>query len=796
MAGVLPSGRVTFAFVDVVDSTRLFSEHGDAFVTRLETLQSTIRELTEQHGGAVVKTEGDGAFLAFGSAAPAVEALLALHHATEVADGPLPHLRIRTGAHTGAAVPVAGDYVALAVNVAARVSAAARDGQVLVTDDTLPPPLKGEAVEAGTYVLKGISDPVVLWRLAGDERPPNATPYRRTNVADSRTSFIGRADDLTRLRAALGSPGLVTLLGPGGVGKTRISHELALADRETWPGGAWMAELAPVSEKEGVLEAVGAALGLESATDVDVQAELVRRGRTLLVVDNCEHLLDPAAELVDALLMSCPELSVLATSRESLEVIGEQVVRLSPLSTAESAELFRQRAEVAVDEEVLVEISELLDGLPLAVELAAPYAARLSVADLRDLVSSSAGRMSRRSGPERQRDLEALVRWSLDRLDPAERDALLALSVFPGRFTGAMARYVLARLGDAPAALALADLVAKSLVDVDGEEYRLLVTIRAVTSALLAEQPELRELAADGLLDWAQDFADERHRVLTQHDDVSPDVASAALDALDYAETRGRTGTGTLWHFVSVLAFTRVDIGTRSLPMAEVKLTAVEWDRTEDSLTQLSAAAVILVNAFGRQLPSGSRERLLQEVDAFPDSRAASDIHGAITAHHLLRDELAQAKEHAEESARIVEGDDGLTGLRPVAWGRLALIEYLRGHLEGAIALSVRGRDLDLASATPRLALQSMFNLAELYLENGQVMQALSEGQQALALAATPRDRGFALACISWALAALERQDEARQAAEMAIDALEPYAANAASAEALERTGRVLAELG
>ena len=752
-----------------------------------------IRSRTEGHGGRVVKTEGDGAFLAFDSTSGAVATLLDLHDATEAAEGPEPRLRLRCGAHSGHAVPVAGDYIALAVNIAARVSSAARNGQVLVTSDALD----GDrpAVETGTFLLKGIPEPVTLWRLAGDDLPPQATPYRRTNVADSRTSFIGRSQEPTRLRTTLADPGLVTLLGPGGVGKTRISHELALADRDTWPGGVWMAELAPVADDAGVHGAVGAALGLTDVTPVDVQAELVRRGRTLLVLDNCEHLLEPAAELVDTLLTECLELSVLATSREALSIVGEQVVRLSPLSTAESGELFRQRAEVAVDEGVLVEISELLDGLPLAVELAAPYAGRLAAEDLRSLVAESSGGLRRRSGPERQRDLEALVRWSLDRLDATDRAALLALSVFPGRFTGTMAQFVLDALEVGPASVVLADLVGKSLVDLDGDEYRMLVTIRAVTAALLSGQPALAVRAERGLIDWATAFGDDRFEIMTFHDEISADQALAALEALGRAEAIERTGTGTLWHFIAITSSLRIEIGIRAKVLAETFLARGGPDRNYDEAIQLAAASLICFQQFGGKLTPSWHERLDAVVAEFPQSRAAVEIHGVLGRHYFDLGDLDASEQQWREAAKIVEGDDRLTGLLPTVWDRLSFVEVKRGDMDAAIELTIRSIDADAAAGTPHLAINALLNLSTMLLDTGNPEGALTTAQQALGYAKSAKYRGYALGCISWASADLGRREDALLAAYQAIEALEPFAANPDVGEDVERTRRVIAEL-
>ena len=226
----LPSGRVTFAFVDVVESTRTFTEHGEEFVAALAALQARVARHTADAGGAVVKTEGDGAFLAFPSALGAIEALVGLQdELARVPEDPAPRLSVRAGTHTGDAVPVADDYVALAVNVAARVTSAAGAGQVVVSAATqaeLPSP---NGVSVGEYDLKDVADPMELWLVCGDDTPLRAPTSRRTNVAVPVTGFVGREEELAELGDLVGEQRLVTVLGPGGLGKTRLVSELVLA---------------------------------------------------------------------------------------------------------------------------------------------------------------------------------------------------------------------------------------------------------------------------------------------------------------------------------------------------------------------------------------------------------------------------------------------------------------------------------------------------------------------------------------------------------------------------------------
>ncbi|MDX6224704.1 MAG: hypothetical protein QOE64_1080, partial [Frankiales bacterium] len=223
----LPSGRVTFAFVDVVGSTRALAEHGDEYAVALRAMHETVGRIVGEYGGHVVGTEGDSAFLAFQEAESAVVALCALQAELEGEREGL-RLRVRAGAHTGAAIPVGREYVALAVHVAARVSAAANAGQVLVSGAVVHELPSPAARSLGRFELRDVSEPVDLWLVAGDETPPRARPELRTNAESPHSSFVGRTGELRRLQERLAQPGLTTVVGPGGVGKTRLVTELCL----------------------------------------------------------------------------------------------------------------------------------------------------------------------------------------------------------------------------------------------------------------------------------------------------------------------------------------------------------------------------------------------------------------------------------------------------------------------------------------------------------------------------------------------------------------------------------------
>jgi class 3 adenylate cyclase/tetratricopeptide (TPR) repeat protein len=517
-APFMPSGVVTFLFTDVVGSTRLFQEHGDTFVAALQRVQDVVRAAVEDAGGVVVGTEGDGTFAAFQDAADGLRAGVEAQRAVTALDG-RPRLSIRAGVHTGYAQPLQGDYLAVPVHVASRVTSAAAAGQLLVSGETLAgvgtTPL--EAVDLGLFELRDVVDPVRLYRVAGPPDPPRASSVRRTNVQPPHTSLVGRDEVLAEVADLLAGQRLVTLVGSGGVGKTRVASELAVRLAPSFAGGAWLVELAGVERDDAVAVAVRGVLAVPAADAADdaLLAELSRRGPTLIVLDNCEHVLDGAADLVDHLLRSSPTTRLIATSREALELADERVVRLRPLPPAAGGDgpaeqLFRQRAEragaaiAAGDNDLVRDVCQLLDGLPLAIELAASRAASMPLVDLRAALERDAHLvpLAHRRGERRQRGLADLVDWSVRLLTPAERNDLMCLSAFPARFTGADADALLgAARGSGPTSIG--ELVRRGLVDLDGDRYRLLFSVRVPMANRLAADSSLAEATDAALVAWA-----------------------------------------------------------------------------------------------------------------------------------------------------------------------------------------------------------------------------------------------------------------------------------------------------
>jgi predicted ATPase/class 3 adenylate cyclase len=531
----LPSGTVTFLFTDIEGSTRLLQHVGhQRYRELLEEHRRLLRSAFTAHGGVEVETEGDGFFVAFGQASDAVAACLEAQRAVVSHDWPDGiEIRVRMGAHTGEAVPAGVGYVSLHVHQAARIAAAAHGGQVLFSEVTgslvaadLPDGV--ELCDLGDHRLKDFDSAQRLFQLCHPDLPREFPPVRslrvrRHNLPAQLTNFIGREEELAELVELLSSTRLLTITGTGGAGKTRLGLQLASAIVDGYPDGAWFAELAPLADPGLVPQQVASALQLRDEpgrTLTETIVDYLRTRELLLVLDNCEHLVDAAADLAAALLVECDGLRILATSRQPLGLPGEQVWRIPSLPLPEPGvvpppeELMSYDAvRLFVDRATLVDprfrvtrdntgsvlgILRHLDGIPLAIELAA---ARLRVLGVNQLAARLTDRFRVLTGGSRallprQRTLRALVDWSYDLLSEPEQALLRRTSLFAGGFSLIAAEDICAGDGlerDDVLDL-LTQLVDKSLVVVDprGDEdrYGLLETIRQYGGERLVERGE------------------------------------------------------------------------------------------------------------------------------------------------------------------------------------------------------------------------------------------------------------------------------------------------------------------
>ena len=529
-AGSLPGGTVTFLFTDVEGSTRLFRALGERYGNLLEAHNEILTAAVARNQGVVVRTQGDGFFCAFPEASGAIGA--ALDAQLALLAHPWPpgaEFRVRMGLHTGEAQPAGDEYVSIAVHQAARVGDAGHGGQVLVSEASRL--LTGERLPdgaslapLGNYRLKDFPDPEPLYELRhpdlqADFPALRALPAAAHNVPEQATLFVGRQTALAELAKLVKNRRLVTVLGAGGVGKTRLTIELVPKVAGAFPDGVWLIELARLSRGATVAPEVAAALGVRAEADrdeIDTVVDGLRAKRVLLVLDNCEHVLDAAAELTERLVAHCPDVTVLATSREPLGLALEQRFPLAPLSVADEAgtvdpagseavALFVDRARAAAggldmpgDLGPVIEICRRLDGLPLAIELAAARVGAIPVSSIAARLDRRFSVLTRghRGALSHHETLRGSIGWSYDLLEPPEQVLIRRLGAFTGEFTLEAVEAVCAAapLHRDEILDLTARLVEKSLVQRTDDRYELLDSIREFSREQLDEAGEVVEI--------------------------------------------------------------------------------------------------------------------------------------------------------------------------------------------------------------------------------------------------------------------------------------------------------------
>jgi predicted ATPase/class 3 adenylate cyclase len=518
-----PSGVVTFLFTDIEGSTRRWESDPDAMRGALAAHDEVLRTAIDARGGWLFKHTGDGVCAAFASPRAAVEA------ATDAQR--LLDLPVRMGIATGKAEERGDDYFGPALNRAARVMAAGHGGQILVAASTVALVDTLEVLDLGARRLRDLSEPLSIYQVLSDglrvEFPPLQTiDTVPGNLPAPATSFVGREEQVTAVTEALRTHRLVTLVGVGGVGKTRLALHAAAEVSGEYRDGVWLVELAPILDARELTESVAAAFTVAPQADRswrDGLTDSLAARQLLLVLDNCEHVLDEAVPLVEALIARCPGVTILATSREALSVGGELVWPVPSLdlgidSTASA--LFVERARELVpdfdpDVNTVAEICRRLDGIPLAIELAAARVRSMSPTQIRDRLDERFRLLtgSRRS-LERHQTLRHAVQWSYDLLTKSEQRVLQRISVFAGGFTLAAATTVCGYdlngdLDELAMLDAVDSLVRKSLVQVERSEtdlrYTTLETIRQFAEERLAE-----DTSAEAVRDrHASFFADQ-----------------------------------------------------------------------------------------------------------------------------------------------------------------------------------------------------------------------------------------------------------------------------------------------
>jgi predicted ATPase/class 3 adenylate cyclase len=690
----------SFLFTDIEGSTRLWEDNPESMREALTRHDSLLRRAVESHSGHVFKTVGDAFCAAFASAHQGVTAALEAQQALCREPFGVGPLRVRMAVHTGPAEERDRDFFGPTVNRVARLLSIGHGEQVLlsaVTRDLVQGgmPEGASLVDMGIHRLKDLADPEHVYQLLHPELPHTFPALRSlnslpNNLPHELTRFVGRDQEMETIKKLLEEGRLTTLVGAGGVGKSRLALQVGADLLDRYADGVWLVELAPLSDPTLVPQAVGQALGLRDEAGRSLVQSLVdylKPKTVLLLLDNCEHVLTASASLVESLLRACPCARVLATSREALGIVGEQSYRVPSLTVPqaganESAEtldqyeasrLFIERLRlhepgfVVTDQEApfLASICRRLDGIPLALELAAARVRSLSLEELNARLDNRFRLLTggSRTALPRQQTLRALIDWSFNLLSEAERLLLARLSVFAGGWSLGAAEAVCSGSGiqECEVLDLLTALVEKSLVVFEGggeARYRLLETIRQYAREKLieAENPEAA---------W------QRHLgyFLARAEEAAPHLYGAEQ--------------GTWQH--------RLERDHDNLRRA------LEWSLTSDDGTEAGLRLVGSLEMFwliGSHLREAGEwtTRALERSRLAPPLVLARALESATTAQFFLGD-YEGAAALAQEALTYADAAQDRARIASALF-RVAIVAAHRGHLEVAQVSADRGISL------------------------------------------------------------------------------------------------------
>ena len=643
----LPTGTVTFLFTDVEGSTRLLHSLGaGGYAEALADHRRLLREAFTRHDGVEVDTQGDGFFVAFPTAPGALAAAREAQQA--LASGPI---RVRMGLHTGTPVVTPEGYVGPDVHRAARIAAAGHGGQVLVSSATAALLRPDGLRDLGEHRLKDLSAVERIYQLGEGRFPPLKTLYQ-TNLPVATTSFLGRERELAELSALIARHDvrLVTLTGPGGTGKTRLALQAAGASAEHFPDGVWWVPLASLRDPTVVLPTAAGVLG--ASGDL---AEHIADMRMLLLFDNFEQVIEAADEL-GALLARCPNVRVLVTSRELLQLPGEQAYPVPPLEPDEGQALFLVRARAAkpgfTGDGTVAELCTRLDNLPLAIELAAARVRMLSPEQLLDRLGQRLDLLKGGRGVDaRQQTLRATIEWSYELLNEDEQRLFARLAVFRGGWTLGAAEAIC----DANLEV-LQSLVDKSLVRVRDERFSMLETMREFATERLAESGELDQVQRRHVEHFA-DFAERAQPQLTTNRqsldlvELEHGNIRAALRAcIDNDAAGPALGMGAaLWRFWQLRGHLREGRGWLAQALA---LPAA----ADPSSSRAAALAALAGVAYWQQEYEAAERHYREALDiyqALRDRRGEAEVLYSLAYLEVIRGAADQALELYERSAAI-----------------------------------------------------------------------------------------------------------------------------------------------
>jgi predicted ATPase len=732
----LPTGTVTFLFTDVEGSTRLLHELGNAYADALAEHRRVLREAFAVHGGVEVDTQGDAFFYVFSSAKEAVAAAAEAQRSLHA--GPI---SVRMGLHTGEPQLIEEGYVGLDVHRAARIAAAGHGGQVLMSQATREL-VDAEVRDLGPHRLKDLSAPERIYQFGAGEFPFLKTLYR-TNLPIPATPFLGREHELNEVAELLahGDARLLTLTGAGGSGKTRLALQAAAEVTENFPDGIYWVALASLRDPAVVLEQAAQTLGAR-----ETLAEHISDKRLLCLFDNFEHLIEAARGLAD-LLARCPNVKLLATSREPLHLSGEREYEVPPLDDEDALRLFRERALSAEPVETMRAICLQLDCLPLAIELAAARTKALSSGQILERLENRLPLLTGgpRDAPERQQTLRATIEWSYQLLTAGEQGLFAGLAAFAGGCTLEAAENVVEADLDQ-----LQSLVEKSLLRRSDERYEMLETIREYALAKLEESTEAEDLHrrhAEYYLGQA-----EREEAATPVAFRSPDSLDRLRPERDNFRAAFNWATAADLHRLAVrLAIVGVwfTIPWREWRgMLETALKHAAESTPEQRVKILERTAAMAKETDDLRRAQELSNELLDIARATQDARAEASALAHLADVATIEGELVRARELYEREIELLER------LGEVHW--ITAVRHVLGEVELAanrLGDAERLFDEALADArrhgNERLAAKILHGRGDLELARGRLEHAAEAYRQSAQLARPFKEAKNAIYCLA-----------------------------------------------